>query len=90
MATRTLLWMVEVEESTEEYTLKQAVSLAGRAVVDGIGEMVHPLKRDLGNRIHRVKAEWAKSGEVAARKTRKHRTPPVDLDIDPDQEFRLR
>ena len=96
MATRALLWMVEVEEPNEEYTLKQAASMAGRGLVEGIGDMVHPLRRDLGNRIHKVKAEWDRSGEVAARRTRKTRRAraagdtEIDIAADPDREFRLR
>lgn len=92
IATRALLWMVEVEESQADYTLKQAASLAGRGLVDGIGDMLHPLKHDLGQRIHRVKAEWEKSGEVAAKQSRKERTRRISAigDFDPDNEFRLR
>ena len=92
IATRALLWMVEVDESENEYTLKQAASLAGRGLVDGIAEMVHPLKRDIGNRVDRVKAEWEKSGEVAAQKTRKSHSRRISAvgDFDPDHEFRLR
>ena len=92
MATRALLWMVEVEDGGDAYSLKQAASLAGRGLVDGIAEMVHPLKRDIGNRVERVKAEWEKSGEVAAQKTRKSNSRRISAvgDFDPDHEFRLR
>ena len=92
IATRALLWMVDVEEAPEDYSLKHAASLAGRGLVDGIGDMVHPLKQDLGHRIHRVKEEWDKSGEVAAKQTRKQRSRRISVvgDFDPDHEFRLR
>ena len=92
MATRALLWMVEVDEPADHYTLKQAASMARRGLVGGIGDMVHPLKRDLGDRLHRVQADWEHSGEVAARRTRRSRPRRADvrLDSDPDQEFRLR
>ncbi|MFN2462692.1 MAG: hypothetical protein ABR573_02170 [Candidatus Dormibacteria bacterium] len=93
LATRALLWMVEVEDGAADYSLRQAATLARRGLVDGIGDMVHPLRQGLGNRIDRVRTDWHKSGEVAASRTRKaaaSRRVTVPGDFDPGGEFRLR
>ncbi|GAC1581506.1 MAG: hypothetical protein NVS3B24_18160 [Candidatus Dormibacteria bacterium] len=91
LATRALLWMVEVKGSSEEYTLRQAASLAGQGLVEGIGEMVHPLRQGLGARVQRIRSEWKRSGEVAAKSSGKANARRLTVigDFDPDGEFRL-
>jgi hypothetical protein len=87
LATRALLWMVEADGDSREYSLQEAASMAGRGLVDGLEQMVHPFKRDITGRIDRVREDWEKSGEVAARQARKKVRGAASTDS--DREFRL-
>lgn len=86
-ATQALLWLCEVEEP-EDYTFEQAAALARHNLFEGIAQGLHPFRRDMRSRIDKVKHDWARSGEVAARTARKKRGRAV-VSVDPDDEFRL-
>ncbi|MEA2684184.1 MAG: hypothetical protein QOK05_2512 [Chloroflexota bacterium] len=86
-ATQALLWLCEVEPG-DEYTLPEAAALARQNLFSGISQGLHPFRREMGSKIERVKQDWAKSGEVAARASRKKRVRAV-VASDPDEEFRL-
>jgi len=89
IATRALLWLVECEDPSQ-YSLAQAATMARQGLLAGISQMVHPFRKDLDQRISRVKKDWEKSGEVAAEATRKKRAKSAPANDDPDREFRLR
>jgi len=89
IATRALLWLVECEDPSQ-YSLEQAATMARQGLLAGISQMVHPFRKDLDQRISRVKKDWEKSGEVAAEATRKKRAKSAPANDDPEREFRLR
>jgi hypothetical protein len=90
LATQALLWLVECEDPSK-YTFEQAAAMARQGLVDGIGHVVHPFRKDLDQRISRIREDWEKSGEVAAKATRKRRVAKgAAASADPDSEFRLR
>jgi hypothetical protein len=91
-ATQALLWVVECDEP-EQYNFEQATTMVRAGLADGLARAVHPFRRDIDKRIHRIKDDWEKSGEVAAQATRKrkrYRPASSVEDDDPDREFRLR
>ena len=89
LATQALLWLVECEDPSQ-YTFEKAAAMARKSFVEGVAQMVHPFRSDLDKRISKIKDEWEKSGEVAAKATRKQRKRSTPANSDPDQEFRLR
>jgi hypothetical protein len=62
--------------------------MAGKSLVDGVGQVLHPVRKDLGKRVDRVKKDWAASGEVAAKARSKRQRHSLPME-DPDREFRL-
>ncbi|MDQ6748656.1 MAG: hypothetical protein M3010_11210 [Candidatus Dormibacteraeota bacterium] len=84
-ATQALLWVCEVED-TDNYSLRQAANLARHSLVNGLSQAAHPVRREMGTHIDRLKEDWEKSGEVAARASHRKRKPGG---TNPDSEFRL-
>jgi hypothetical protein len=85
-ATQALLWLCEVEDE-KEYSLQEAATLARHNLVEGLSQAVHPFRKEMSTHIHRIKEDWEKSGEAAARATRKKRVKVATSDA--DEEFRL-
>jgi hypothetical protein len=85
-ATQALLWLCEVEDE-KDYSLQEAATLARHNLVEGLSQAVHPFRKEMSTRIHRIKEDWEKSGEAAARATRKKRVKVATADA--DEEFRL-
>ena len=89
LATQALLWLVECENPSQ-YNLEQAATLARQGLSAGVSQVVHPFRRDINQRINRIKEDWDTSGQVAARATRKKLGKSIPVNDDPDREFRLR
>ncbi len=88
VATRALLWLVDCDEPSR-YTFDQAAAMAQHGLADGISQLVHPFRSDLDKRLHRIKDDWRKSGEVAARASLTNRGRRIAVEEDDDREFRL-
>jgi hypothetical protein len=86
VATNALLWLCEVDER-KDYTFQEAASLARQSLVEGLAQTLHPFHRGMDSQLQRIKKDWAQSGQVAARSTRKQRARPAAAN--PDSEFRL-
>ncbi|MGI8610112.1 MAG: hypothetical protein ACR2MY_12980 [Candidatus Dormibacteria bacterium] len=87
LATQALLWLVECDDPSQ-YSFEQAAAMARHSLADGVSQVVHPFRRDLNTRLSRIKNDWEKSGEVAAKATHKNRVKAAA--VEPDHEFRLR
>ena len=65
--TQFLVWTVQVEDETDRHTLGQALTLVGRALRSAFAVGVDPIEREVFKRWHRIRYDWRRSGEAAAR-----------------------
>jgi hypothetical protein len=75
--TQFLLWMVQVEDETDRYTLGQAVTLVRRAMRSAFAVILDPIDREVFKRWHRWREDWRRSGETVAKqksRTAKHKS----------------